>query len=621
MILLTSLKKKQMILNDSVKGECMLYPLLTKTRNTYDLGGIWNFKLGEHNPNELLPSDEVMVIPTSFNDLMVSKEKRDYIGDFWYEKVIEVPKVSEGEEMVLRFGSVTHQAKIYVDGILVGEHKGGFTPFEVLVPECKYNNEKIKVSICANNVLDYTTLPVGNYSEIIQEDGSIKKKVRENFDFFNYAGVHRPLKLMIRPKNHISDITITSRLSDDLQSADLHFLVETNQKVDEVRISVFDEDNKLVGETKDSRLFLSDVHLWEVLNAYLYTARVEIFVDNQLQDVYEENFGLREIEVTNGQFLLNRKPIYFKGFGKHEDTFINGRGLNEAANLMDLNLLKDIGANSFRTSHYPYSEEMMCLADRMGVLVIDEVPAVGLFQNFNASLDLSPKDNGTWSLMQTKAAHEQAIQELVKRDKNHPSVVMWVVANEPASHEAGAHDYFEPLVKLYKDLDPQKRPVTLVNILMATPDRDQVMDLVDVVCLNRYYGWYVDHGDLTNAEVGLRKELLEWQDKFPDKPIIITEYGADTLPGLHSTWNIPYTEEFQCDFYEMSHRVFDGIPNLVGEQVWNFADFETNLMILRVQGNHKGLFSRNRQPKQVVKEFKKRWMTIPHYHNKKNSVK
>ncbi|HEN7277129.1 TPA: beta-glucuronidase, partial [Streptococcus agalactiae] len=417
------------------------------------------------------------------------------------------------------------------------------------------------------------------------------------------------------------DITITSRLSDDLQSADLHFLVETNQKVDEVRISVFDEDNKLVGETKDSRLFLSDVHLWEVLNAYLYTARVEIFVDNQLQDVYEENFGLREIEVTNGQFLLNRKPIYFKGFGKHEDTFINGRGLNEAANLMDLNLLKDMGANSFRTSHYPYSEEMMRLADRMGVLVIDEVPAVGLFQNFNASLDLSPKDNGTWNLMQTKAAHEQAIQELVKRDKNHPSVVMWVVANEPASHEAGAHDYFEPLVKLYKDLDPQKRPVTLVNILMATPDRDQVMDLVDVVCLNRYYGWYVDHGDLTNAEVGIRKELLEWQDKFPDKPIIITEYGADTLPGLHSTWNIPYTEEFQCDFYEMSHRVFDGIPNLVGEQVWNFADFETNLMILRVQGNHKGLFSRNRQPKQVVKEFKKRWMTIPHYHNKKNSVK
>lgn len=263
---------------------------------------------------------------------------------------------------------------------------------------------------------------------------------------------------------------------------------------------------------------------------------------------------------------------------------------------------------------------MMRLADKMGILVINEVPAVGLFHHFTASLDLQDKDNSTWEVMETQEAHKLAIEELVERDKNHPSVVMWVVANEPASHEAGAHEYFQPLVKLYKELDPEKRPVTLVNILMATPDKDEVMDLVDVICLNRYYAWYANHGDLKKGEVGLRKELLEWQEKFPNKPILITEYGADTLPGLHSSWDIPYTEEFQCVFYEMSHRVFDSIPNLVGEQVWNFADFETNLMILRVQGSHKGLFSRNRQPKQVVKDFKKRWHEVPHYYNKKNSV-
>lgn len=97
-----------MILNDSVKGECMLYLLLIKIRNIYDLGGIWNFKLGEYNLNELLFLDEVMVILILFNDLMVSKEKCDYIGDFWYEKVIEVFKVLEGEEMVLCFGLVIY---------------------------------------------------------------------------------------------------------------------------------------------------------------------------------------------------------------------------------------------------------------------------------------------------------------------------------------------------------------------------------------------------------------------------------------------------------------------------------------------------------------------------------
>lgn len=595
----------------------MLYPILTKTRKIYDLGGLWQFKLGDHNPQELLASDELMVVPTSFNDVVVDKDKRNYIGDFWYECFVDVPDLAADEELVLRFGSVTHNATVYVNGQALGQHKGGFTPFEVLVPETHYQDNQIKVSVCANNILDYTSLPVGNYSEETQEDGSIKKIVKENFDFFNYAGIHRPVKLMVRPKCHISDITITSDLSEDLTSALVKVSVETSVAVDEVKVTIFDEEHKLVAQAIDGKARLDKVRLWEVLDAYLYTAHVEIIVDGNVVDSYDEPFGIRSIAVEKGQFLLNGKPVYFKGFGKHEDTFINGRGLNEAANLMDMNLLKELGANSFRTSHYPYSEEMMRLADRMGIMVVDEVPAVGLFQNFTASLDLSPKDNGTWSVMKTKEAHEQAIRELVKRDKNHPSVVMWVVANEPASHEEGAHEYFEPLIALYKALDLQQRPVTLVNLLLATPDRDKVMDLVDVISLNRYYAWYVDHGDLIKGEVGLRQELLEWQKKFPNKPILMTEYGADTLPGLHSMWDIPYTEEFQCRFYEMSHRVFDEIPNLVGEQVWNFADFETNLMIFRIQGNHKGLFSRNRQPKHVVGLFKERWNTISHYNYKK----
>lgn len=598
----------------------MLYPILTKTRSIYDLNGLWNFKLGSHDPKKLLSSSEVMMVPTSFNDVVVDEEKRNYIGDFWYERFIELPPIGENQEAVLRFGSVTHHAKIYVNGEFLGEHSGGFTPFEVIIPEKLLSEDRIKVSICANNELNYKTLPVGNYSEEVREDGSVKKKVQENFDFFNYAGIHRPIKLIVRPKIHISDLVITSQLSDDLKSAIVNVDVTSSQEVDDINITIFDEEHKEVAILENGSTTLHNVRLWEVLDAYLYTVHVELIKDEEVVDTYDEPFGVRSIRVADGQFLINEKPFYFKGFGKHEDTFINGRGLNEAANLLDLNLLKEIGANSFRTSHYPYSEEMMRLADRLGVVVIDEVPAVGLFQNFNASLDLSPKDNGTWNVMKTKEAHEQVIAELVKRDKNHPSVVMWVVANEPASHEEGAHEYFEPLVKLYKDLDPEKRPVTLVNIMMANPKNDKAMDLVDVICLNRYYGWYVEHGNLVKAEEELEKELEEWQALYPDKPIVMTEYGADTLPGLHSMWHTPYTEEFQIDFYDMSHKVFDSIPNLVGEQVWNFADFETNLMILRVQGNHKGLFSRNRQPKSVVRHFKKRWESIPNYSYKSKKI-
>ena len=169
-----------------------------------------------------------------------------------------------------------------------------------------------------------------------------------------------------------------------------------------------------------------------------------------------------------------------------------------------------------------------------------------------------------------------------------------------------------------KELDPQNRPTTVVNIMMATPERDLISPLIDVLCLNRYYGWYVNHGDIEGAREGLRKELLKWQEMYPEKPIIMTEYGADTLPGYHSNWDVPYTEEYQERFHQMSHEVFDELKNFVGEHVWNFADFETNSYVLiRIQGNHKGLFTRDRNPKSIVKLFRNRWNAIPNYHYKK----
>ncbi|HEM4679416.1 TPA: beta-glucuronidase [Streptococcus suis] len=598
----------------------MLYPIQTKTRSVYSLNGIWKFKQGNNDVHTLLDTDEVMVVPSSFNDLVVDKDKRRFVGDNWYELMVALPVVADDEELVVRFGSVTHQAKVYADGQLIGEHKGGFTPFECLIPLNLYDADQFRLTVCANNELNYTTLPVGNYSEEVDENGQIVKTVKENFDFFNYAGIQRTVHLYKRPKNRIEDIVIRTELNQDLTQAVVNVDVKTAGQYDSIRMSILDQEGQEVGLLENGQMVIEHPRLWEVLDAYLYTAKVELFDGENLLDTYSEQFGIRSVAVENGQFFINGKPFYFKGFGKHEDTFINGRGFNEAANLMDLNLLKDIGANSFRTSHYPYSEEMMRLADRLGIVVLDEVPAVGLFQQFNAALNLtgdSEEVKSTWEVMQTKDAHELVIDELIARDKNHPSVVMWVVANEPAGHEKGARAYFEPLIQRMRDRDPSKRPVTLVNIMTATPDKDEVMDLVDVICLNRYYGWYVAHGDLKTAEKGLRKELETWQELYPDKPILITEYGADTLPGLHSIWDIPYTEEFQVDYYDMNHRVFDSISNLVGEQVWNFADFETTVGIIRIQGNHKGLFSRNRQPKQIVREIKKRWTAIPNYHYKR----
>lgn len=599
----------------------MLYPIITDTRSIIDLNGIWNFKLDrgqgftEKWNEQGLDNAISMAVPSSYNDIGVSAEIRDHVGWVWYEREFSVPSLLRSERIVLRFGSATHEAKVYVNGQLAVEHKGGFTPFEAEV-NAVLKAGKNRVTVAVNNIVDETTLPIGHYSE--KEVPGLGKVVRNtpNFDFFNYGGIHRPVKLYSTPHTYLKDVTIVTDL--DGEAGIVHYetdIVGTAQ----VKATIIDESGAVVSEQLGGQgtIRIEQARLWEPLNAYLYTMKLELFQEQEVIDVYEQPFGIRTVEVKDGQFLINNKPFYFKGFGKHEDTPINGRGMNEAANVLDFRLMKWMGANSFRTAHYPYSEELMRLADREGFVVIDETPAVGLHMNFMATMFGGAEKRKTWEVLQTGEYHAAIIRELIDRDKNHPSVVMWSIANEPASEEEGAKEYFKPLVDLAKSYDPQHRPVTIVTYLMSTPDVCKVAELVDVLALNRYYGWYIDGGDLESAKVKLRTEFEGWAKRCPDKPIVMTEYGADTVAGLHDVEPVMFTEEYQTAFLRANHEVFDEFPNFVGEQVWNFADFQTSQGIIRVQGNKKGVFTRDRKPKAAAHELRSRWLQIPDYGYKK----
>ena len=143
------------------------------------------------------------------------------------------------------------------------------------------------------------------------------------------------------------------------------------------------------------------------------------------------------------------------------------------------------------------------------------------------------------------------------------------------------------------------------------PDVDVSAKLSDVICLNRYYGWYSQGGDLEAAETGLRAELDRWEKL--GKPLMFTEYGADTVMGLHDTTPVMFTEEYQVEYYKMYSKVFDEYPFVMGEQVWNFADFATSQGIVRVQGNKKGVFTRDRRPKLAAYFLRERWLKIPNF--------
>jgi beta-glucuronidase len=408
----------------------------------------------------------------------------------------------------------------------------------------------------------------------------------------------------------VRDVTVVTGL--DGFTGTVRYNIETEDADGlQLRVALRDADGAEVarGTGHSGELVVENVHPWRPGEGYLYELTAELWDGGDGPvDAYPLAVGIRTVEVQGARFLINGEPFYFKGFGKHEDSAVRGRGHDDVFMVHDFALMEWLGANSFRTSHYPYAEEVLEYADRHGIVVIDETAAVGINSGLAAGV-FGAKPHKTFSEetinADTQAAHKQAIRELVARDKNHPSVVLWSIANEPESVTPESRAYFEPLVAEAKRLDPS-RPVGFANVPGASPDLDVITDLFDVVMLNRYYGWYVVSGDLAAAERALEAELDAWATKH-EKPIIITEYGADTLEGLHSIFPSPWTEDYQAEMLAMFHRVFDRMDAVVGEQVWNFADFATVPGVMRVGGNKKGVFTRQRNPKAVVHLLRSRW--------------
>ncbi|KAI1070428.1 hypothetical protein LB507_006643 [Fusarium sp. FIESC RH6] len=608
----------------------MLRPQANEARDLVCLDGIWNFALAE-SPDlsdeawKTRISPELQApVPASYNDIFADEAIRDHVGWVYYQRKVIVPRCwTTTQRFFLRLDAATHHGRVYVDDDLVTEHIGGYTPFEVELTHLVKPGSEFRLTIAVSNMLTWETIPPGRIE--VSSDGSRKQSYQH--DFFNYAGLARSVWLYSTPQTFVSDITVVSSLLQDGTGL-VEFDVQASDDLPgetTLRVLLEDEDDEVVCEVHEPKgtLEVRSAKPWCPGAAYLYRLRVELLLSQgspqeRIVDVYSLSVGIRSVEVRDGRFLINGKPFYFTGFGKHEDGPVRGRGYDASYMVHDYRLMKWIGANSFRTSHYPYAEEVLEYADRHGIVVINETAAVGLNLNIvsgifgNKKIDtFSPETMSS----KTQNTHAQAIRELISRDKNHPCVVMWMLANEPGASEEGSREYFEPLVTLARSLDRQQRPMCYSHMIHSKPDTDRIADLFDVVCMNRYYGWYTQTGDLKTAEAALEAELQSWQQAYSSKPIIMTEYGTDTVAGLHTVCDVPWTEEYQVRFLEMYHRVFDRIDNIVGEHVWNFADFQTSAMIIRVDGNKKGIFTRDRRPKSAAHALRARW-TAGIGHNK-----
>ena len=554
----------------------MLYPKSNKYREVFSLNGIWKFKTVSDDfiPTKESTDCQLIPVPASFNEIVTDKSIKNHEGKVLYETTFSFP-VNQNKLYRLRIGSTSHKCEIYLNGEKIGVGINGYYPIDL---ELENLLEVNRLSVVIDNRLTFHCLPVGRF---------VNDKQVINHDFYNFTGIHRDVLIYSLPNNYIKDIVINTVVDNDYEK--ISVAVDTDCK--NISYTVLNAEKQVVVQSETGDITIKNPQLWSPETPYLYTLVVETECDK-----YEERFGIRKVQVTSDSFLLNDKPVYFKGFGLHEDFILSGKGNNSAVNIRNFELLKWINANSFRTSHYPYSEEIMDLADEYGILVIDEVPAVCMKWWEGCNFGEDRVDD------QTKFLHKELIKQLIERDKNHPSVVMYSLMNEPESAEEKAREYCLDVFDYTRKLT--KLPLTFANCSYF--GQCKCSDIPDVICINRYYGWYDYHADIDCIAEHLGKEISDFHNTY-NKPIFLTEFGADTIEGLHSLPSESFSEEFQLEIIDETCRTLDKLPYCIGEHVWHLADFKTKQGLTRIRGNRKGVFTRDRQPKMSAHFLRRRW--------------
>jgi beta-glucuronidase len=590
-----------------------LFPQQNEFRNTLNLSGVWKFKLDSLGIGEKqgwfngLKDYRSIAVPGSWNDQF--DDTHDYLGLTWYEIETYIPEGWKGQRIFIRVGAATYAAKIWINGVPLGQHEGGQLPFAFEInPLVKWKANN-RITIQVENILKPTRVPTGG----AVQTSFFHNTPATNYDFFPYSGLNRPVWLYTIPaKAAINDVVIKTGFTGTDGTMDVKVKLDGAAAEGQVIVSGDGKNIKMpvrfASGSGTATVKIPGVRLWSPDDPFLYTVEVSLKQAGKTVDRYVTQTGVRTITATSKQVLLNGKPIFLKGFGKHEDFFISGRGTALPVMIKDFSLMKWIGANSFRTSHYPYDEEYMNMADREGFLVIDEIPAVGLYFH-----------GDTAALKLRQAQCKKDIEELINRDKNHPSVIMWSVANEPFGSAAfqvqstatptansGTERGMACLGELIQTVK-KKDPTRLATFVGVMGGPSSWLTLGDVVCINRYWGWYIGGGNIPGAIKGISNELDETY-KLTQKPIMLTEFGADAnIPG-HTEQPKMYTEEYQRDLIKAYLDVADSKDFVFGMHVWCFADFKTAAAGMRPGAmNYKGVFTRDRQPKLSAFYLRSRW--------------
>ncbi|MDX2238213.1 MAG: glycoside hydrolase family 2 TIM barrel-domain containing protein [Hyphomonadaceae bacterium] len=586
----------------------MIRPQRNAARDAVDLSGLWRIRFDPADEGDAqgwaagVEGGHAIAVPGSWNEQLAEVGAMTYVGAAWLQTDIFIPLHAAGRRVSLRFGSADYHARVFVDGRLRGASAAAHLPFDIVLDDAAPGTTA-RLVVCVDNRLppDSPTPPIAKTDYVAE--GRLKDEYLPavRFDFYPYGGLARPVHLMIAPQCGFDAVAVETRIEGDAGLIDVSCVGRLAAATRIEAVLTLPDGRAVQVECAPNE---TSAHLvvratgcpvWSPDNPVLLPLRLLArALDGALLDQVDLRIGVREIAIADGALMLNGAPLTLRGFGKHEDSAIRGRGLDLPLLVKDLALLKWLGANSVRTAHYPYAEEFYDACDEAGVLVIGEAFAVNL--DFRRTTE------------QTLVRHKQAVTQMIARDRNHPCVIAWSLANEPGylgeEAYAGSGPYWRALYAHARALDPS-RPLTHAHVAYAGPD-DPAFAEDDFISINRYYGWYTHPAQLEVAAAALTADIDDLSGRF-GKPVFVSEFGADALAGEHAAYPQLFAEEYQADLIEAYWRAIAAHPAAIGGHVWCFADFRTAQHGRRVVLNLKGVLTRDRRPKAAAFRVRALW--------------
>lgn len=580
-------------LKNVITSALLLLPvLLFSQRIKQSINTSWQF----HKGVEVNESDkeywENVNIPHTWNaEDVMDDEPGYYRGIGWYQKEIYIPQGWKDKNIYLYFEGASQVAEVFVNGINAGTHLGGYLAFSFNITKLlQEGKNKIKVKL--DNSPNSDIPPLGG-------------------DFSVYGGIYRDVFLITVDKNHFDMdnyatngvFVSTPKVNEEIAAVQIKGKVVINKKI-KIRNSIYDKDGREVtfSETKPDKNgnFITEIkdikkpHLWSPENPYLYKV-VSVLTDERTGEVYDEiinplGFRWYHFDSEKG-FYLNGKPYKIMGASRHQDFKAMGSALSDALHINDVQWLKDMGGNFLRVSHYPQDPAVMEACDRLGILTAVETPgnnriteSVGYTRNL---LDMQ--------------------REMIRQNYNHPSVIIWSYMNEaliqPLYKEktperekywVNLRELAEKMEALCRAEDNERYTMIAFHGDFDLYKRVGLIDIPKIAGWNLYQGWY--GGKFEDFETF----VLNHHKEFPLKPLIISEFGADSDYRLHNFKPTIFdkTQEYANLYHEAYIKTIKKYPFIAGAIIWNLAEFGNESRQEAVPHiNNKGLLTTDRKPK------------------------